>query len=182
MILPPALADLLLLSIPVIVAALVIWFRRSRRQKHKQWIMLDGSNIMHWKDGTPDLAPIKDVLKKLAENGYTPCVLFDANAGYLLFGHYGREREFSSKLGLPENQILVVPKGTPADPYILSAARDLGASVITNDRYRDWEQDFPEVRSAGHLCKGGYRGKSLWLTLPNTTSKGQALRNSRRPL
>ncbi|SDZ60416.1 hypothetical protein SAMN05444004_13012 [Jannaschia faecimaris] len=45
-------------------------------------------------------------------------------------------------------------------------ARDMGAIVVTDDRYRDWADDFPEVRRKGHLVRGGYRDGKLWLNLP----------------
>ncbi|WP_342025477.1 hypothetical protein [Jannaschia faecimaris] len=62
--------------------------------------------------------------------------------------------------------MLVVHKGEPAAPRILAMARDMGAIVVTDDRYRDWADDFPEVRRKGHLVRGGYRDGKLWLNLP----------------
>jgi hypothetical protein len=66
---------------------------------------------------------------------------------------------------------MVVPKGTPADPTILAAARDLGAPVLTNDRYRDWAEAHPEIRTPGHLIRGGYRDGGLHLDLPEETPR-----------
>ncbi len=68
-------------------------------------------------------------------------------------------------IGLPGDQVVVVPKGTVADLTVLAAARDLGARVVTNDRYRDWAEQHPEVREPGHLVRGGYRDGQLWLNL-----------------
>ena len=39
------------------------------------------------------------------------------------------------------------------------------ARVITNDRFRDWVGDFPEVAQARYLVPGGYRDGRLWLGL-----------------
>ena len=161
------MADLALLAIPVVIAALlVIFWRRSRARVRLTWAVLDGSNIMHWQDNTPDLGPVREVLRQLDARGYRACVIFDANAGYLLFGRFAGEADFGSRLGIPRKQVMVVPKGTQADPYILSAARDLDALVVTNDRYRDWAESYPEIRREGHLVKGGYRDGALWLALP----------------
>ena len=63
---------------------------------------------------------------------------------------------------------MVVSKGTPADPTILAAARDLGAQIVTNDRFRDWAEAHPEVTEAGHLVRGGYPSGKLWLSLGGT--------------
>jgi hypothetical protein len=120
----------------------------------------------------------------LDARGYEACVIFDANAGYLLFDRYGRESDFSARLGIPRKRVMVVPKGTPADPYILSAARDVSAVIVTNDRYRDWADSYPEIRGGANLVKGGYRDGALWLTLPDPANRpgapGQARKTSRR--
>ena len=60
---------------------------------------------------------------------------------------------------------MVVDKGNPADPILLSAARDLGARVVSNDRFRDWRENHPELGNPGHLIRGGYRDGRLWLDI-----------------
>ncbi|GGD34884.1 hypothetical protein [Sinisalibacter lacisalsi] len=120
---------------------------------------------MHWRNETPDLDTVRAVLAHVASLGMTPGVVFDANAGYLLFGRHHNDRAFSARLGLPLDRVMVVPKGTPADPFILTAARDLGARIVTNDRFRDWAGDFPEVQTPGYLLRGGFREGRPWLEL-----------------
>jgi hypothetical protein len=101
-------------------------------------------------------------------------VVFDANAGHKLTGRYKHDHALGKLLGLPEARVMVVDKGTPADPTILAAARDLGARVVTNDRYRDWAETHPEVASAGHLIRGGYRDGHLWLDMVEAQPKLRA--------
>ncbi|NKX45616.1 NYN domain-containing protein [Roseicyclus persicicus] len=180
----PGLSDLVLLAAPMVVASLFLLLRaalaRRRPQKAPQppgtrswrvkpprakWIVVDGSNVMHWADETPRIEPLREVVAHLEAQGYAPGVVFDANAGYLVEGRYRHDGAFARLLGLPEDRIMVVPKGTPADPMILTAARDLGARVVTNDRYRDWAAEYPEVRRDGFLVRGGYRDGRLWLDL-----------------
>ena len=60
---------------------------------------------------------------------------------------------------------MVVPKGTPADPYILKAARDHRGRIVSRDQFRDWSEAHPEIATPGHLVKGGYRGGKLGLAL-----------------
>jgi len=50
-----------------------------------------------------------------------------------------------------------------ADSYLLTVARDDNAPIVTNDRYRDWADDFPEIARPGRLIRGGYRNGTLWL-------------------
>ena len=158
----PAWSDALLVGVPCAIASLWLLWRAWRAPN---WVIVDGSNVMHWKKGVPDIGPVRDVLAVLAHQGFTAGVMFDANAGYKLFNKYKHDHAFSRLLDLPQNRIMVVPKGTPADPYILTAARDYKARIVTNDQFRDWVDDFPEILSPGFLIKGGYQNNQLLLGL-----------------
>lgn len=127
--------------------------------------MVDGSNVMHWREGVPDIATVREVVEHLRRLGYTPGVVFDANAGYKMTDRYMDDGALAKALGVRQKQVIVVPKGTPADPTILSASRDLQARVVSNDRFRDWSADYPEVSQNGYLVRGGYRRDDLWLDL-----------------
>jgi len=140
----------------------------------KNWIVVDGSNVMHWQDNTPQLAPLLCVIEDLKKRGFAPGVVFDANAGYKLFGKYLDERELSRMLVLPLNQLLVVPKGIQADPYIIETALKFNAPIVTNDRFRDWAETYPEVTEPGFLIWGGIKEGKPWLRYPDL-SPGTAL-------
>lgn len=167
----PGLSDLLLLGVPCMISGLLLLLRRlwgggfSTFGK-KRWIVLDGSNIMHWKGNGANISPVKDAIQRLSEQGYAPCVVFDANVGYKLFNRYLGDAELAKLLGLPIDRVMVVEKGTAADQIILAAARDHNAQVVTNDRFRDWVDQHPEVAEEGYLVRGGYRSGRLWLSLP----------------
>lgn len=166
----PGLSDLLLLAGPSALASallLVVALRRRARaaKAGRNWILVDGSNVMHWKEGAPQIATVRDVVDHLGALGFVPGVVFDANAGYKLHGRYQHDGELGRLLGLPRDRVMVVPKGTPADPWLLTAARDFGARIVTNDRFRDWVEAHPEVTEPGHLVRGGYRSGQLWLDL-----------------
>lgn len=136
--------------------------KRKRGVKGPQ-VVIDGSNVMHWNGQEPDIATLKEVIAELRAQGCEIGVIFDANAGYKLQNRYLDDRRFAKLLKLPKDRVLVVNSGEPADPTILSAARDLGAKVVTNDRFRTWVSDFPEVASNTLLVRGGYRFGKLWL-------------------
>lgn len=133
------------------------------RAKASLHVVVDGSNVMHWNGKQPQIATVREVIAALRAKGYQPGVIFDANAGYKIGDRYLDDQDFAKLLNLPSARVLVVNKGEPADPTILAAARELGARVVTNDRFRDWAGDFPEVANKGHLLKGGYRKGTLWL-------------------
>lgn len=165
-----AMPDLVLLAmLSALASAVVLLLAALRRLKirrpDKPWIVVDGSNVMYWEDGVPRIDTVRQVVNRLQADGFSPGVMFDANAGYLLIGQYMRDTDLGLALRLPMDRVMVVPKGTPADLYILNAARDLKARIVTNDRYRDWAGDYPEVANDGHLIKGGYRNGTLWLAL-----------------
>lgn len=171
-VLHPEWSDLLLLAVPCAMASAILVLRAFFVQtppKPRKWAVMDGSNVMYWKDDTPQIQTIREVVKVLKDRGFTVGVMFDANAGYLLEHQYIHDERMGRMLGLPTNQIMVVPKGTPADPYILQAARDLGARIVSNDRFRDWAADHPEVTDPGYLIKGGYHADELWLALDAET-------------
>lgn len=160
----PGWGGLLLLAIPAgLAAGLVVLLPSGLRSADPSYVIVDGSNVMHWKGGTPSLDPVRAVLRDLSAQGLTPGVIFDANAGYKIADRYLDDRAFASLLDLSAENAVVVPKGTQADEYILDAARKMRARIVTNDRFRDWVDRFPEVREAGLLIRGGYRDGALWL-------------------
>ncbi len=160
----PVWQDALLVSVPVALAALFLLLRNRSSVGPMRRVVLDGSNVMYWGEGIPRLDPVLEVVEVLKAGGYQPGVMFDANAGHLLAKRYMDDAEFAKILGLRRDAVVVVPNGTPADPVILQAARDLNAAIVTNDRFRDWQADFADVLATpGRLMKGGYRNGELWL-------------------
>lgn len=134
-------------------------------EPRQNWIIVDGSNVLYWKDKTPQIDTVRAVVEHLTARGFVPGVVFDANAGYLVGGRYEHDGALGRRLGLPEDQVMVVEKGTQADPMILNAARHLGARVVTNDRYRDWADAHPEVGEPGFLVRGRVGADGPWLDL-----------------
>lgn len=128
--------------------------------------VVDGSNVMHWQDSTPQLEPVIKVVRLLERQGYRAGVIFDANAGYRLRNRYMDDDVLGRQLGLPEDRVLVVPRGQQADPFLLTYARDSGAIVVSNDRFRDRLAEYPELAAPGRLVRGGWRDGKPWLDLP----------------
>jgi hypothetical protein len=166
------MTDLLLLA-PAALAALVLLLRHLLRRAPRpappppgRPIIVDGSNVLYWRDNTPDIATLRAVLDLLTARGFSPGVVFDANAGYLVAGRYQHHHAMGRLLGLPEDRVMVVPRGEPADPTILAAARDLDAPIVSNDRFRDWAEAHPEIRTPGRVIRGGWQDGGPRLDLP----------------
>lgn len=152
------------------LAALIavgLWRLRSRRagvsDRSTRPILIDGSNVMYWKNETPDLEVVRNLVAALEENGHPAGVVFDANVGYKIGDRYMNDAALADLLGVSVEQVLVSPKGTPADRFLLQASRDMDAPIVSNDRFRDWADEFPEITSPARLIRGGFRDGNLSL-------------------
>ena len=103
-------------------------------------VLVDGSNVAHSAEGErPVLANIVAVCDKLREEGYDPVVVVDAALRHQIDDRGGYERMVEGGM------IRQAPAGTDADYFILSFARELEASIVSNDRFRDRQKDFPDA-------------------------------------
>lgn len=159
------LGPVALLAAAAALVLLALAVLRRPKGAGRRRVIVDGSNVLFWNGGTPALETVGAVVQDLTARGYVPGVIFDANVGYKIGTRYQDDAELAHRLGLPDDRVLVVPRGTIADTTILSAARKINAKVVTNDRYRDWVQDFPEVAEPGFLIRGGLREGRVELEL-----------------
>jgi hypothetical protein len=103
-------------------------------------VLVDGSNVAHSSEGEQALlSNITAVCDKLREEGYEPLVLVDA-----ALRHQIDERAEYERL-VDSGDIRQAPAGTDADYFILSFARELDASIVSNDRFRDRRKAFPDA-------------------------------------
>jgi hypothetical protein len=104
-------------------------------------VIIDGSNVAHCSEGeAARLENIELVMRRLAEQGYEPVVLADAALRHQI----DRPEEFEQLV--EAGTIRQAPAGTDADYFILAFARELGAGVVSNDRFRERLDAFPEAR------------------------------------
>jgi hypothetical protein len=103
--------------------------------------LVDASNVAHSTEGeSPRLENILLVREKLREEGLEPVVVADAALRHQIDDRAGYERL------VDEGAVKQAPAGTDADYFILSFARELGASIVSNDRFKDRIDRYPEVR------------------------------------
>ncbi len=138
---------------------LYLWFLT----KPKPVIVVDGSNVMHWRDDVASVKTLTLVLSDLAERGFAPHVFFDANVGYKLFNRAIGQRDLAFQLDLKPAQITLAPSRTPADPLLIGFAIKAGVRVVSNDRFMDWRAEFPAIRGKGFLVPGKIRGDNVEL-------------------
>jgi hypothetical protein len=103
-------------------------------------VRVDGSNVAHTSEGEQPLhANNLAVCDNQREEGYEPVVVVDAALRHQIDDRAHYERM------VDDGRIRQAPAGTDADYFILSFARELEASVVSNDRFRDRLKSFPDA-------------------------------------
>jgi hypothetical protein len=106
----------------------------------KQIVLVDGSNVAHSTEGEKaQLANILAVREKMTAEGFEPVVVVDAALRHQIDDRAGYEQLVESGV------VRQAPAGTDADYFILSFARELDARIVSNDRFRDRIDAFPDA-------------------------------------
>lgn len=115
--------------------------QESEREQTSDVVLVDGSNVAHSTEGeAPKVANIIAIRDKLKEEGLEPIIVADAALRHQIDDAQQYERL------IEEGVVRQAPAGTDADYFILSFARELKASIVSNDRFRDRLKQFPEAR------------------------------------
>jgi hypothetical protein len=114
--------------------------RVPRHAGEKPIALVDGSNVAHSGEGErARLQNIDIVVEKLIEEGYRPIVVVDAALRHQIDNRPLYEQQVG------DGKIRQAPAGTDADYFLLAFARELDASIVSNDRFRDRQEVFPEA-------------------------------------
>src|SRR5690349_1119939 len=104
----------------------------SDRAEASNVVLVDGSNVAHSTEGGPPMvANLVAIREKLVEEGLEPIIVADAALRHQIDDAARYERM------IDDGMVRQAPAGTDADYFILSFARELNASVVSNDRFRD---------------------------------------------
>lgn len=104
-------------------------------------VIVDASNVAHSTEHTaPRLVNVRLVRDRLTQDGLTPILVADAALRHQIDDGEGYEALVKA------GEIQQAPAGTDADYFILTFARELDASVLSNDRFKDRIAHFPEVK------------------------------------
>lgn len=126
---------------PIPVARTTAHPPKTGRRRRRNIVLVDGSNVAHVTEGAvARLANIRLVQEKLREEGFEPIIVADAALRHQIDETHAYEAMIES------GSVQQAPAGTDADWFILNFARELGAPVLSNDRFRDRIAHFPEVR------------------------------------
>ncbi len=115
-------------------------------------ILIDGSNVMYWRGDQADVCVVRLVVGALTARRFAPTVYFDHSIGQT-------PAALAAAVGLAEGDVIVAPRGTPADPLLLSASDAGRVQIVSRDRFRAWHAAFPGLRASwlvtGEIGKGG---------------------------
>lgn len=156
-------------ALVLLVARLLRGGPRPQSRGGKKALVLDGSNILYWAGDGPDISTLRRVVSACRKAGYAPVVWFDANAGYLIEDRYAGPVRLAKLLAMPARDVFVAPKGEPADPRIIAAARAGDALIVTNDRYRDWQAGAGDLPR--RLVRGRVAGRDVVLDWPKAKGR-----------
>lgn len=114
----------------------------AHRQERSNVVLVDGSNVAHSSEGAAArLANIIAVRDKLVEEGLDPIIVVDAALRHQIDDAEGYEQLVAG------GTIRQAPAGTDADYFLLEFAEEFDASIVTNDRFRDRIEKYPELRN-----------------------------------
>ena len=115
--------------------------RFETQREDRSTVIVDGSNVAHSSEGAaPRLANIIAVRDKLVEEGLEPIIIVDAALRHQIDDVSGYETLVEG------GTVRQAPAGTDADYFILQFADEFDASIVSNDRFRDRIEKYPELR------------------------------------
>jgi hypothetical protein len=116
--------------------------RQARRPSAEPTLVLvDASNVAHANEGArASLANLLAGRDKLDSEGLEPVFVADAALRHQIDDPDGYERL------VERGAVRQAPAGTDADYFILTFARELGAAVLSNDRFKDRIEQYADVR------------------------------------
>ena len=108
----------------------------------REVVIIDGANVAYEErsaGGKPKLANLLRVRGELDGRGFEAVNIVDASLKYDIDDQSQLETLIRSQ------QVRQVPAGTDADYFIIQLAEQFKARVVTNDRYKDYLEQYPWI-------------------------------------
>ncbi len=105
-------------------------------------IVIDGANVAYIEPsaaGEPKVSNIVAVVQELRSRGLDPLVIVDAS-----LRHEVDDPEQLDAL-IDDQTIRQAPADTDADYFVLEIAEEKNASVVSNDRYEPYQDEYPWI-------------------------------------
>ncbi|MEH6648024.1 hypothetical protein [Sulfitobacter sp.] len=115
-------------------------------------ILVDGSNVLFWQGGQANRTVPAHVVQALCARRFAPRAYFDNS-----ISRHITSAELDAVAALAE--VIIAPRGTPADAMLLADCADGRLQIVSNDRFRTWRGQYPDLRNStlvtGSIGKGG---------------------------
>src|SRR5689334_2588675 len=108
----------------------------------REVVVIDGANVAYEErsaGGKPKLSNLLNVRSELEERGFEAVIIVDASLKYDIDDQSQLETLIQSQ------QVRQVPAGTDADYFIIQFSEEFNARVVTNDRYKDYLDEYPWI-------------------------------------
>lgn len=119
---------------------------------HVANILVDGSNVLFWRAGQAQRDVPALVISALKARRFAPVLYFD----HSIHRHLG-EGDLAALAA--DAEVIIAPRGTPADALLLEACAQGRIQIVSCDRYQTWRSCHPGLRRdwlvSGRIEKGG---------------------------
>jgi len=131
----------------------VLVVKRKVRKKPK--LIIDGSNVaMSTKSSKGSIDYLIQALNWGKKSGYKPLIIIDKS----LFSYIDNKEKLKE---LVKKGIVKVAEGTEADLLILKQAEEERAFILTNDRFKEYQEKFSWLQSGERLIRFSFKGEKL---------------------
>ena len=110
--------------------------------QNKKVAVVDGANVAHIEvtgKGDPKVTNLLAVRQVLTGKGYHPIIIVDAAL------HHRIDDAEQLEALINKQQVRQAPAGTDADYFVIKIAEEENAVIISNDQYKDYQEQFPWV-------------------------------------
>jgi len=130
------------------------WLTEGMARSRPNHVVVDGSNLATEGRTKPSLSQLNDaVLAFMKEYPHTRVtVVVDAT-----FGHRIDKKELTEfNTAIDNNELVSPPAGAVGrgDGFVLTIAEKVGASIVSNDSYQEFQAQYPWLFDAGRLIGG----------------------------
>jgi hypothetical protein len=127
--------------------------------------VIDGANVAlqeRTHEGKARMESLMKMRSTLEERGYRPIIIVDASLRHDIDDR--RQFEHMEDDGV----IYQSPAGTQADYFVLRTAEEQNAIVVSNDRFKDYRDQFPWLREPGRRVPFMIVGGDIMLYCPES--------------
>ena len=118
-------------------------------------IVIDGLNLFFANNFHPRLEAVLTVFADIIASGYDATCVFDATTRYKIADRQGGEyvEAYIRLLDRYGDFFVETTGGVPANAIVLSLAEMHNARIVSNDQYRDWQEDFDFLAEKNRIIK-----------------------------